>query len=321
MAGDRIRTIGYQVQPGFVAAQHLGFFADEGLEVVFEVATHAPTHNRGMAEGRWDLTLSSADTMIARNTRDGTDYVLFMNAERGLDVKLIGAPSVPTLQDLRGQKLAGDPGDSNYDLHRRKILRDHGIRENEYASEIVGSSPARCEALLAGRVVAAMLTPAYYTRALAQGFHVLADAADHVPEYPVCSGWTQRVWAERHRDQLVRFIRAFARGTDWALDPAHRDQALDLFAHETSMTREHAAAGLARVMPHAAIDPAGLARVAALRAEMGFYDPPYDPVERFYDASYWAEATGLPAPPPVGVPTIPMPGTAATGCGCAVRAG
>ena len=318
MATDRLLTTGYQVQPGFVAAQRLGLFEAEGLDVVFEPATHAPTHNRGMAEGRWDLTLSSADTMIARNTRDGTDYVLFMNAERGLDVKLIGASTIATLSDLRGQTLAGDTGDSNYDLHRRKILRDHGIGEEAYSIEIVGSSPARCEALLAGRVVAAMLTPQHYTRALAQGFHVLADAADHVPEYPVCSGWTRRAWAEAHRAQLVRFIRAFARGTDWALDPLHRDEALDQFADATGMTREHAAAALGRVMPHAAIDPAGLARVAALRAEMGFYDPPYAPMEQFYDPSYWAEATGRAAPPPVGVPPIPLPGTTNGGCGCAV---
>src|SRR5437763_15872185 len=122
MATDRLLTTGYQVQPGFVVAQHQGFFADEGLDVVFEVATHAPTHNQGMADGRWDLTLSSADTMIARNTRDGTDYVLFMNGERGLDVVLVAAPSVASVAGIAGQRLAGDPGDSNYDLHRRKIL-------------------------------------------------------------------------------------------------------------------------------------------------------------------------------------------------------
>ncbi|HEY7060955.1 MAG TPA: ABC transporter substrate-binding protein [Chloroflexota bacterium] len=320
MATDRISATGYQVQPGFVAAQHLGYFADEGLEVAFEVATHAPTHNRGMAEGRWDLTLSSADTMIARVTRDGADYVLFLNAERGLDAKLIGAPDVTTLQHIRGRTIAGDPGDSNYDLHRRKILRDHGIAEDQYGIEIVGSSPARAEALLAGRVAAAMLTPAHYSRALEQGFHVLADAADHVPEYPVCSGWTRRAWAESHRDTLVRFIRAFARGSDWALDHANRAQAQELFGGETGMAPEHTAAALARVMPHAAIDPAGLARVAALRAEMGFYDPPYVPIERFYDAGYWTAATGLAAPAPVGVPTISAPAAASAGaCGCAVR--
>lgn len=301
---DRILAIGYTPQPGFLAAQQLGFFADEYLTVELEPATHAPTHNRGMAEGRWDLTLSSADTMIARITRDGADYVLFLNAERGLDVKLIGAPQIRSLSDLRGKLLAGDPGDSNYDLHRRKILRDHGIREDEYQVEIVGSSASRCEALLAGKVVAAMLTPPYFARALAQGFHVLAAASDHVPEYPVCSGWTRRAWAEANRDKLTRFIRAHARGNDWILDPANRERALAMIVEAEGLDTENAERTLARVVPHAAIDPAGLARVVALRAEMGFYDPPYDPIERFYDASYWVAATGLPGPAPYGVPTI-----------------
>jgi hypothetical protein len=58
------------------------------------------------------------------------------------------------------------------------------------------------------------------------------------------------------------------------------------------------------VVPHLAIDPEGLARVVALRAELGYYEPPYDPIERFYDASYWVEATGMPGPPPVGVPNL-----------------
>jgi len=42
--------------------------AKEGLEVRFHEATYAPDHNRGMAEGRWDMSLSAADTMIARTT-------------------------------------------------------------------------------------------------------------------------------------------------------------------------------------------------------------------------------------------------------------
>jgi NitT/TauT family transport system substrate-binding protein len=320
MPPDRILATGYQLQPGYLAALHLGFFADEGLDVQMEIATHAPTHNRGMAEGRWDITLSSADTMIARVTRDGADYVLFLNAERGLDVKLLAAPTIATLQDLRGKRLAGDPGDSNFDLHRRKILRDHGIREDQYEVEIIGTSPPRLQALLDGRVCAAMLAPPYAGRAVAQGHHVLADASDHVPAYPVCSGWTRRAWAEAHRDQLTRFIRAFARGADWALDPANREQTLGLLVEHDGSSPEEAATKLTRVMPHAAIDPAGLARVAGLRAEMGFYDPPWDPIERFYDAGYWSEATGLPAPAPYGVPrATPAPGGAAgAACRCAV---
>jgi ABC-type nitrate/sulfonate/bicarbonate transport system substrate-binding protein len=317
---DTLSLTGYQARPDFMAAEEQGFFAAEGLEVSFERAWHAPTHNKGMAEGRWDLTLSSADTMIARTTRDGADYVILMNAERGLDVQLVGAPGINTLQDIAGKTMAGDPGDSNYDLHRRKILRDHGIFEDQYGVEIVGATPERFEALMAGRVVAAMLTPAFSTKAIEEGgCKLLAEASEHVAEYPVCSAWTRRQWVRDHEDLVVRFIRAYARGSDWVLNPANRDAAIDMIGRRDGFTPERAAANLARVIPHAAIDPPGLARVAALRAEMGLYDPPYDPVERFYDASYWSQATGLPAPAPYGVPDMQALASKPTSCHCAVR--
>src|SRR3546814_6647435 len=65
-----ICTTGYHMRPPHLVAQHISFFEKEGLEVRFDETTYAPDHNRGIAEGRWDFTLSSADTMIARTTRE-----------------------------------------------------------------------------------------------------------------------------------------------------------------------------------------------------------------------------------------------------------
>lgn len=75
---DMLNVTGYQRRPPLLVGEYKGFFAKEGLEVKFHQTTYAPDHNRGMAEGRWDMTLSSADTMIARTTTDGVDYLLFM---------------------------------------------------------------------------------------------------------------------------------------------------------------------------------------------------------------------------------------------------
>src|SRR5512145_1696723 len=132
---DILSVTGYQRRTPHVIAEHKGFFAKENLEVRFHHTTYAPDHNRGMAEGRWNFTLSSADTMIARTTTDGVDYVLFMQAEEGLDAYLIGQPGIRSIEDLRGKLLAGDPGDSNLDLIRKKILHQHGIRDGEYSVE------------------------------------------------------------------------------------------------------------------------------------------------------------------------------------------
>lgn len=270
----------------------------------FHKATYAPDHNQGMAEGRWDFTLSSADTMIARATTDGVDYRLFMQAEEGLNACLIGRPEVTSIEDLRGKLLAGDPGDSNLDLIRKKILHQHGIEDNEYRVEIIGASPKRFEAFTEGRVIAAMLTPPSSDKALAAGGKILARAADYVPNWPLTCGWSRRAWLEGHRDTVVGFIRAWSAATDWISDPANRNETLKLVLEELGLTLAAAQHAIGRIIPKAQINPVSIRRVLELRIEMGVYQPSFAPAEHFYDTSYWCEATGLPSPEPAGMPVL-----------------
>ena len=58
----------------------------------------------------------------------------------------------------------------------------------------------------------------------------------------------------------------------------------------------------ARVVPKAMIGPEAIRKNIELRIELGYYKPPHRSTEAFYDLSYWTEATGEPAPPPVGLP-------------------
>jgi len=291
---DVLSITGYLRRTPHVVAEHKGFFARENLEVRFHETTYAPDHNRGMAEGRWDFTLSSADTMIARTTTDGVDYMLFMQAEEGLSAYLVGQPGIDAVEQLRGKLLAGDPGDSNLDLIRKKILRTHGMEDSEYNIEIIGSSPVRLQAFLERRVAAAMLTPPASDKALAAGGVLLANSEDYVPGWPLTCGWTLRRWLLDHRELVVRFIRPWAAATDWLLLPGNREETVALMMDKEKLTRNAAEDAYRKVVPKARINPEALTRVIALRKEMGVYQPPFDPPERFYDASYWSEATGLP---------------------------
>jgi ABC-type nitrate/sulfonate/bicarbonate transport system substrate-binding protein len=289
---DILNITGYHRRPSHLAAEYKGFFAKARLEVRFYEATYAPDHNRGMAEGRWDLSLSAADTMIARTT-DGVDFLLFMQAEEGLSAYLIGRPGVDSIEQLRGKLLAGDPGDSNLDLIRRKILRTHSIAEKEYDVEIIGSSPKRLEAFLQGRVAAAMLTPPSSDKALAASGVMLADAEQYVPYWPLTCGWALRQWLEGHREITVRFIRAWVAATDWLCEPANREECLSLIMEQEKLNRAAAESAYKKVVPKARINRSALNTVIELRKEMGVYPLPHRPLERFYDASYWCEATGL----------------------------
>jgi ABC-type nitrate/sulfonate/bicarbonate transport system substrate-binding protein len=287
---DLLNTTGYQRRPPHLVAEYKGFFAKEGLEVRFHETTYAPDHNRGMAEGRWDFTLSSADTMIARTTTDGVDYLLFMQAEEGLSAYLIGQPEIVSIDQLRGKLLAGDPGDSNLDLIRKKILRHHGMEDDQYQIDIIGSSPKRLEAFMKGRVAAAMLTAPASAKAIAAGGVVLANAEDYVPGWPLTCGWTLRSWLREHRDLTVRFIRAWAAATDWLLAAENREETLELIMTQSGLHRVSAEEAYRKVVPQARINPAALNTVIELRKEMGVYKPPFDSPERFYDSSYWREA-------------------------------
>jgi ABC-type nitrate/sulfonate/bicarbonate transport system substrate-binding protein len=273
-------------------AEFKGFFDRERLAVKFHQATYAPDHNRGMAEGRWDFTLSSADTMIARTTTNGVDYLIFMQAEEGLSAYLIGQPNISSIENLRGKLLAGDPGDSNLDLIRKKMLREHGIDETEYQIEIIGSSPKRLEAFLQRRVAGTMLTPPASDKALAAGGMLLAKAEDYVPGWPLACGWTLRSWLVNHHEIAVRFIRAWVAATDWLLAPERRAETLALIMTKEELSEDAAEEAYRKVVPQARVNPAALKTVIELRKEMGVYKPPYDPPERFYDTTYWREATG-----------------------------
>jgi ABC-type nitrate/sulfonate/bicarbonate transport system substrate-binding protein len=113
-----------------------------------------------------------------------------------------------------------------------------------------------------------------------------------VPGWPLTCGWTLRHWLVSHRELVVRFIRAWAAATDWLLLPENREETIKLVTDNEKLKREAAEDAYRKVVPKARINPAALQTVIELRKEMGVYKPPFDPPERFYDASYWSEATG-----------------------------
>jgi ABC-type nitrate/sulfonate/bicarbonate transport system substrate-binding protein len=140
-----------------------------------------------------------------------------------------------------------------------------------------------------------MLTPPASEKALAAGGTLLAKAEDYVPQWPLTCGWTLRKWLVSHREIVIRFIRAWVAATDWLLETQNRAETIELITAREKLSRAAAEEAYRKVVPKARINPAALQTVIELRKEMGVYKPPYSPPERFYDAGYWSEATGLPA--------------------------
>lgn len=299
---DELRVVGCYPLPPLVVAEEQGFFAREGLQVGFEIARSAREHNRGMLTGRWDISLTSPHAMVARAVSSGQDFVSYLMVEGGLAFNPIGARDVqpPEANREGGPALAAD--NSKYNLLRRMIARAHGAHGTERDIEILRAAPARSAGRNTRRVSAGWTAPAFDVRSLINRYDLLARTADHDSIYATTACWARRAWVAENRDKMLRFVRAFVVAADWALAPENREEALSLLQSHQKLSRAQAEARLARVTPKAAIVPQDLNRVVELRSAMGCYGPPHEPIERFYDASLWSEATGLPRPPPFGMP-------------------
>src|SRR5262249_46143393 len=150
---------------------------------------------------------------------------------------------------------AADPVDSNYDLIRNKIMRDHGISEAEYRIEVLGNSSVRAAAFAAGKVDAAMLQQPFSERAVAGGSVVLAEGAAYVRNWPLTCGWGLRSWCEANRATVVRFVRAMASAADWLLAPEHREETIALIMREERLTRARAGASYRFVVSKCMLNP------------------------------------------------------------------
>jgi ABC-type nitrate/sulfonate/bicarbonate transport system substrate-binding protein len=300
--GTKLTVTGYYRTPAFLVADMKGFFAKQDLDVEFHLVRLAPEHNDGLAQGLWPITLSDADTMLARTTQDNVDFLIFLQPEQGIDVQFVARPEITSLQQLRRKLFAADPVDSNYDLVRNKIMRDNGVPESEYKIEIIGNSSVRAAAFMVGKVDAAMLSGRVSADVIGKGGRMLADGSDYIPDWPIVCGWGLRKWIEGNRDTVVRFSRAMAHASDWLLDPQNKEETLQLLMKEEKVSRPRAEKNYGFVVPKAAIRPEALRNNIEIRIELGYYKPPQKATEAFYDASYWAEATGIAVPAAAGLP-------------------
>src|SRR5512142_1895947 len=98
----RLRIITFGQPLAAVAAQRLGLFEREGLEVEYAL-THASTEQiRQLLAGDWDLAHTAVDNVMAYVDAENADLFVFMVLDLGLAQKLILRPGLHSYEDLRG---------------------------------------------------------------------------------------------------------------------------------------------------------------------------------------------------------------------------
>jgi ABC-type nitrate/sulfonate/bicarbonate transport system substrate-binding protein len=283
----------------FVVADKQGLFAKYSLDVVNDNKKNSDELRSDLAAGKGDVAYLAVDNAVAMVELAHQDVVIVMGGE-GSQNELIAQPGIKSFADLHGKTLIVDAPNTAYALQMKKILSISGLAAGkDYEIKPFGATPQRLIAMREQKDFAgSMLGPPVSLVAKHEGFVSLGSVQQLIGPYQAAGFFTQRAWAKDHHDLLITFLSACIEAQRWLMNPANKQQVIDLLAaqyhlapeiaaedYETSMTRP---GGFAK---DAQFDLRGFENVLKLRAEVegqwGGHPPSSD---KYYDPSYYQAA-------------------------------
>jgi len=141
-----------------------------------------------------------------------------------------------------------------------------------------------------------LLTP-FEFMAKANGFNVLEYAIDAYGHYQGLVGASRRGWAAENPRKVQAFIKGYAGGVDFLLDPRNKAEAIAILRKRLPQMSEQLAeqsysymAGAKGFTPKAGIDMDGVRKVLELRSVYGEPKKALTDPTKYYDSKYYEAA-------------------------------
>ncbi len=280
------------------AAQSKGFYAKRGLAVEILHTPNSKVLREGLAKGNHQIVHAAVDNAVAMADVANHDIAVIMGGDGGHN-QLFVQPEIKSYEDIRNKTVLVDAPDTAYALLLYKMLDVKGLKKGDYKVKPVGGTPARLKGLLEDKSnVAGMLNPPFTVTAERQGLRSLGSPTDVIGAYQAGSAWVMRGWGRDNADTLVKYIQAHVEGLRWALDPAHKAEAIAVLSERLKLPSDvaaksyefglHPANGFAK---DAKFNLDGFRNALKLRADMlGTWGGKPPAPDKYLDFSYYEKA-------------------------------
>ena len=158
------------VTPLYIAASK-GFFREEGLEV--ELIQVSPRLG-AMAVMNGDVSFTTSFTSTFRAILQGVPLKLVLVALKKGVYFLVTRPEIKDVQDLKGKKLGIATIRGTDSLVAEELLRSKGFNSALLQQLVIGETPLRAQALVAGVVQVVSLSPPHDLLLKNMGYNILA---------------------------------------------------------------------------------------------------------------------------------------------------
>jgi ABC-type nitrate/sulfonate/bicarbonate transport system substrate-binding protein len=195
-------------------AQEKRFFREHGVEVRITPTPGSVYQLVNLIDGKFDIAMTAIDNLIAyregqgEDPKVGDDLIAVMGGDQGF-LKLVAVPEVKHIADLRGKTLSVDARTTGYAFVLFEILDRNGLREPDYKVERAGGVLQRFQDLMEKKHDGTLLLSPFEVQAEARGFNTLASASQVLGPYQGLVAGVRRSWAEKNRDALIGYIRAY----------------------------------------------------------------------------------------------------------------
>jgi len=193
--------------PAWVAKE-TGIFAKNGLDVQVIFFTGGTTAILALVSGDVPITQVSGPGLV-NSALAGSDAVFVAAGITSLNYVLLGKPGIKSPEQLKGGTLAISRFGSATDSIARYALRRIGMTPGKDVTLMqVGSGPERLDAVLTGKVTAAVINPPSSFIAEKRGLAVLADVAKMGLVFQHTGAATTRRYIREHHDTVRRYVRS-----------------------------------------------------------------------------------------------------------------
>lgn len=225
IVGEGVR--GAMYMPAYIAEEK-GFFKRRELDS--KIVTFSRSNDiNALVSGDIQFDQTSPDKVI-HSALGGFPVRMVMATTRGLNLALAVQPAIKSAADLKGKSVAVTSFSGLPYTGLLLCLKELAMSKDQVVPLNIGGKSARFEALLHGRVAAAILDPPYTTMATKAGYKLLVDLAPlDVPYLRNVVAVSQKALREDSAT-IARFVEALSEGMRYYRDQTNREESLRILA-------------------------------------------------------------------------------------------
>lgn len=271
-----------------VVAQQAGFFQEEGLSVhSVTIASGGTLMVAVLTSGHADLVVSGV-AAIMRAIERGAPVTVVAGFQNKIDFALLGSKQVTRVEDLKGKTIGVTSAGSFSEFAVLEALRRRGLaRDRDYKLLAAGSTFLRIGALKGGKVDAIPLSSGERHSLEDEGYPVLMEIGQVVPEIPLAVLVAAKQFAAKEPDLVLRFIRALRKSIQ--LIKTNPEKSIQLAAGKLRGTPGNQRRALGYFAQDLGVE-IERENIAALLAALNIKGEP----ERFFDRSFLSRVLAKP---------------------------